>query len=85
MATSSLSQELITQIPWHEGFSTTSAFKLREEKDLNLADEMTNQELSTKYIRMEGWKGLHSNLKVKAVQHESPRAQERSFKLHYVK
>ena len=47
---------------------------------------MTNQELSKKYIRMEGWKGLHSNLKVKAVQHEeSPRAQERSFKGHYVK
>lgn len=80
-----MSQELITQIPWHEGFSATSAFRSREEKNLNLADEMTNQELSTKYIRMEGWKGLHSNLKVKAVQHKSPRTQERTFKRHYVK
>ena len=80
-----MSQELITQIPWHEGFSATSTFRSREEKDLNLADEMTNQELSTKYIRMEGWKGLHSNLKVKAVQHKSPRTQERTFKRHYVK
>lgn len=46
---------------------------------------MTNQELSTKYIRMEGWKILHSNLEVKALQHESLRAQERRLKRHYVK
>jgi len=77
-----LDESGITQISSHEEFFGTSTFR-SSGKNLNLANEMTTQDLFTKYIRMEGWTILQPNLKVQAVQHESPQAQDRSFKLHY--
>ena len=76
-----LDESGITQISSHEEFFATSTFR-SSGKNLNLANEMTTQDLFTKYIRMEGWTIPQSNLKVQAKQHENPRAQDRRFKLH---